>query len=95
MTTYIIDTQGMENYGAHSEDGKFSNNNHYWKFKGGSSYKVTGLDRPQDAMAFIAAIGMEMVSVGRSGLVSLKLSRSGNNSGICIALTIGNIGSFP
>lgn len=59
MTTYIIDTQGMENYGAHSEDGKFSNNNHYWKFKGGSSYKVTGLDRPQDAMAFIAAIGME------------------------------------
>ena len=53
MNTYIIDTQGMENYGAHSEDGKFSNNNHYWKFKGGSSYKVTGLDRPQDAMAII------------------------------------------
>ena len=59
MTTFIVDTQGLENYGAHSEDGKFSSNNHAWKYKTGTSYMVQGLDREQDAMAFVAAIGIE------------------------------------
>jgi len=59
MQTFIVTTQGLENYGAHCEDGKFSSGNHYWKFKSGTDYMVTGLERPQDAMAFVAAIGIE------------------------------------
>lgn len=56
---FVVTTQGLENYGAHCEDGKFSSNNHYWKFKSGTDYIVSGLDRHQDAMAFVAAIGIE------------------------------------
>jgi len=56
---YVVTTQGLENYGAHCEDGKFSSGNSYWKFKSGQDYLVEGLDRPQDAMAFVAAIGIE------------------------------------
>lgn len=56
---YVVTTTGLENYGAHCEDGKFSSGNAYWKFKPGTDYLVEGLDRPQDAMAFIAAIGIE------------------------------------
>ena len=59
MTTFVITTQALENYGAHCEDGKFSSGNAYWKFKSGTDYLVEGLDRAQDAMAFVAAIGME------------------------------------
>lgn len=50
---FVVSTQYLENYGAHCEDGKFSSGNAYWKFKNGSDYLVTGLDRPQDAMAFV------------------------------------------
>ena len=56
---FIVTTQGLENYGSHCEDGKFSSGNHYWKFKSGTDYIVSGLERPQDAMAFVAAIGLE------------------------------------
>ena len=56
---YVVTTQGLENYGAHCEDGKFSSGNSYWKFKSGTDYIVEGLDRPQDPMAFVAAIGIE------------------------------------
>ena len=56
---FIVTTQGLENYGAHSEDGKFSSDNAYWKFKSGSVYLVEDLDREQDAMAFVAAMSME------------------------------------
>ena len=56
---YVVTTQGLENYGAHCEDGKFSSGNSYWKCKSGTDYIVEGLDRPQDAMAFVAAIGIE------------------------------------
>ena len=52
---YAIHTQHLENYGAHAEDGKFSSNNHYWKMKGGDTYIVSGLDREQDAVAFVMA----------------------------------------
>ena len=52
---FVIHTQFLENYGAHSEDGKFSSGNAYWKFKGGDTYIVAGLDRMQDAVAFVAA----------------------------------------
>jgi hypothetical protein len=52
---FVISTQTIENYGAHCEDGKFANGNAYWKFKGGSDYIVSGLDRMADAAAFVMA----------------------------------------
>jgi len=52
---FVISTQYLENYGAHCEDGKFSNGNAYWKFKNGTDYIVTGLKRIQDAVAFVMA----------------------------------------
>jgi hypothetical protein len=53
---YVVTTQYLENYGAHSEDGKYASNNHRWKFKGGIDYIVTGLDRVEDAVAFVQAL---------------------------------------
>ena len=52
---YAIHTQHLENYGAHAEDGKFSSGNAYWKMKGGDTYIVSGVDRVQDAVAFVMA----------------------------------------
>jgi len=52
---FVVTTQFLENYGAHSEDGKFSSGNAYWKMKGGTDYIVSELDRIQDAVAFVAA----------------------------------------
>jgi uncharacterized membrane protein len=56
---FVITTQFLENYGAHIADGKFASGNANWKMKGGTDYLVTGLDRIQDAVAFVAAIAME------------------------------------
>jgi len=55
MANFVITTQILENYGAHAEDGRFASGNAYWKMKGGTDYLVTGLDRIQDAVAFVAA----------------------------------------
>lgn len=55
---YVVHTQFLENYGAHCEDGKFSSGNAYWKFKGGETYVVDGLERMPDAVAFVAAVSM-------------------------------------
>lgn len=59
MQNFVVHTQFLENYGAHCEDGRFSSGNAYWKMKGGDTYIVSGLDRIQDAVAFVAAIAME------------------------------------
>ena len=59
MQNFVITTQFLENYGAHCEDGKFKSGNAYWKMKGGTDYCVSGLDRIQDAVAFVAAIAIE------------------------------------
>lgn len=59
MQNFVVRTQILENYGAHCEDGKFSSGNAYWKMKGGSDYLVQGLDRIQDAVAFVAAAFIE------------------------------------
>ena len=59
MTNFVITTQFLENYGAHSESGKFADGMAYWKMKGGTDYLVSGLDRIQDAVAFVAALSME------------------------------------
>ena len=56
---FVITTQALENYGAHAGSGRFAAGESYWKFKSGTDYLVSGLDRPQDAMAFVAAIGLE------------------------------------
>ena len=56
---FIVTTQTLENYGAHSESGKFADGQNYWKFKGGDTYLVEDLDREQDAVAFVAALTME------------------------------------
>jgi len=56
IMTYVVSTQCLENYGAHCEDGKFSSGNAYWKMKGGADYIVDGLERIQDAVAFVAAL---------------------------------------
>ena len=56
MASYVVTTQCLENYGAHDEDGKFASGNAYWKFKGGSNYIVSSIDRPADAMAFVMAV---------------------------------------
>ena len=56
---FTISTQTLENYGAHCEDGKFSSGNAYWKMKGGTDYIVDGLDRVQDAIAYVAALCIE------------------------------------
>jgi hypothetical protein len=53
---FVVETHFLENYGGHSEDGKFASGNAYWKFKPGSAFLVDGLDRPQDAMAFVASL---------------------------------------
>ena len=58
MQKFVITTQFLENYGAHCEDGKFSSGNAYWKMKGGTDYIVSGLDRIQDAVAYVAALCM-------------------------------------
>jgi len=56
---FVVHTQFLENYGAHCESGRFADGNAYWKFKGGDTYVVSGLDREQDAVAFVAAIAMD------------------------------------
>jgi hypothetical protein len=59
METFFVTTQTLENYGAHCESGKFADNHAHWKFKAGSDYIITGVDRLQDAVAFVASIAME------------------------------------
>ena len=51
----VVNTQYLENYGAHAKSGKFADDNHYWKMKGGRTFVVDDLDRPEDAIAFIMA----------------------------------------
>lgn len=59
MTKFVVMCQGLENYGAHCESGRFADGKQYWKFKSGTDYIVSGLDSAADAMAFVAAIGLE------------------------------------
>lgn len=59
MAHFFIATQCLENYGAHSGTGRFVDGATYWKMKGGTDYIISGVDRIQDAVAFVAAICME------------------------------------
>jgi len=69
---FVVTTQFLENYGAHCEDGKFSSGNAYWKMKGGTDYIVSGLDRVQDAVAFVAAKAMQNNLYGKEFPVEWK-----------------------
>ena len=52
MRYFYIRTQVLENYGT----GRFKDGEAYWKFKGGEDYIISGVDRVQDAVAFVAAL---------------------------------------
>ena len=53
----LINTQCLENYGAHDENGKFVDGNGYWKFKGGEQYIVSSKEyRTANAVAFLSAM---------------------------------------
>jgi hypothetical protein len=53
----VIDTQFKENYGAHDWNGE-GECPQYWKFKGGSSFKVLGVPLNIDYQAVVDALGL-------------------------------------
>ncbi len=55
----VIDTQYMENYGAHDWDGK-GECTQYWIAKGGSEFKVTGIPRNVDVDHVLFMLGQEV-----------------------------------
>ena len=55
----VIDTQYMENYGAHDWDGK-GECPQYWKAKGGSEYKVLNVPKNVDADLVVRMLGQEV-----------------------------------
>ena len=59
MNTYFIATQTLENKGAECGSGKYSDNQNDWRFKFGGDYIITGVDKIQDAVAFVGAITMQ------------------------------------
>ncbi len=58
MAMIVIRTQYMENYGAHDWDGT-GECPQYWKFKGGSEYKITNVDINGDLAAAVRAAAVE------------------------------------
>lgn len=57
----VISTQYMENYGAHDWDGKGACPQ-YWKFKGGSEYKVMGVPVGTELQTVLEAVSSEIES---------------------------------
>ncbi len=55
----VIDTQYMENYGAHDWDGQ-GECPQYWKAKGGSEFKVTGIPANVDVDHVLFMLGQEV-----------------------------------
>ena len=58
MAMIVISTQYMENYGAHDWDGEGACPQ-YWKFKGGSEYKILNVDINADLARVVKAAGVE------------------------------------
>jgi hypothetical protein len=56
----VIDTQFMENYGAHDWDGEGVCPQR-WKFKGGSSYKIVGVPEGFDLDQAVGIVSPEIV----------------------------------
>ena len=59
----VIRTQFMENYGAHDWDGT-GECPQYWKMKGGSEYKITGVPLNIDYQEVVSAAGVEYSNDG-------------------------------
>ena len=55
IQNFIVETQYLENYGAHDGAGTYAEGEAYWKAKGGSTFLVHGCDRIEDARAFVMA----------------------------------------
>ena len=55
----VIETQYMENYGAHDWDGT-GTCPQYWKAKGGSSYKITGVPSGIDFQEVMELVSAEI-----------------------------------
>jgi hypothetical protein len=53
----------MENYGAHDWDGE-GECPQRWKFKGGSEYKITGVDPTADPEDYISLANVEFNDIG-------------------------------
>jgi hypothetical protein len=60
---FVIRTQFMENYGAHDWDGEGACPQR-WKYKGGSEYKITGVDATADPEDYINLANVEFSSEG-------------------------------
>ena len=56
----VIDTQFMENYGAHDWDGQ-GECPQYWKMKGGTSYKVRNVPADADIKSVVDLVAPEFV----------------------------------
>lgn len=54
----VVDTQYMENYGAHGWDGIGECPQH-WKMKGGSSFKIVGAPTHMDPMEIVKLLDIE------------------------------------
>lgn len=52
---FVVKTQILENYGAHTADGRYADGEARWKFKGGNEFLVADVNSAADAMAFVAA----------------------------------------
>ena len=60
---FVIRTQFMENYGAHDWDGT-GECPQRWKYKGGSEYKITGVDATSDPQDYINLAHVEFNDIG-------------------------------
>ena len=58
QTMLVVDTQYMENYGAHGWDGIGECPQH-WKMKGGSYYKIVGVPTHLDPMEIVKLLNIE------------------------------------
>ena len=56
----VVDTQYRENYGAHDWNGE-GECPQYWKFKGGSEYKVLNAPEGVDPAAVVRMLGQEVM----------------------------------
>lgn len=60
---FVIRTQYMENYGVHDWDGEGSCPQR-WKYKGGSEYKITGVNPESDPQDLISLADVEFDDMG-------------------------------
>ena len=60
---FVIRTQYMENYGYHDWDGQ-GECPQRWKYKGGSEYKITGVDPTSDPKDYINLANVEFNDIG-------------------------------